>query len=70
MRRQSLTEVATTYNCRRADGWHMDVSIHTLLGRMWCAKRCCVDDVVFVGAFVVIVRISYVPYVGTCLRIV
>ena len=66
MRRRSLTEVATTYYRRRADGCHMDVSSHALLCRMLCAKRCCVDDVVFVDAFVAIVRISYVPYVGKC----
>ena len=64
MRRRSLTEVATTYYCRRADGCHMDVCSHVLLCRMSCAKRCCVDDVVFLDAFVVIVRTSYVPYVG------
>ena len=66
MRRRSLTEVTTTYYCRRADGCHMDVSSHALLCRKLCAKRRCVDDVVFVDAFVVIMRTSYVPYFGKC----
>ena len=66
MRRRSLTEVTTTYNCRHDDKCRIGVSGHTLLCRMLCAKHCCVDDVVFVDAFIVIVRISYVPYVGNC----